>query len=201
MLVSGPWDTSLLVMIALCLIGAVGLTFSIRDEWWGRSAGSRLWNLIETGLGLFLMIVMLFTMAIQVIVRYSLAEYLFVPWTEELSRLFLVWIAFWGAATIQRSDGHIAVDVFYHLLGPTARLYVRLFGDIATLAFLTIVVWQGGLVAMSQLPIPMITVPLSSALFALSVPACGGVMIVHTVLMMMVRRRTMSIENVGPLGA
>jgi TRAP-type C4-dicarboxylate transport system permease small subunit len=194
-------EPSLLVILGVSVASAAWLTFTLRDQWWQPGIGSRLWNLIETGLGLFLMIAMLYTTTTQVIVRYGLSDYLILPWTEELSRVLLVWVAFWGAAMVQRSDGHIAVEVFYNLLGPTGRLCVRVFGDMATLAFLALVVWQGWLVAESQFPIPMITMSFSSALYALSVPVCGALMIVHTLLIVIRRRRAISIETTGTPGA
>jgi TRAP-type C4-dicarboxylate transport system permease small subunit len=187
-------DASLLVIVGVSVVSAAVLTFSIRDHWWQPAVGGRLWNVIETGLGLFLMIAMLYTTIAQVVFRYGLSEYLILPWTEEFSRLLLVWVAFWGAAMVQRHDGHIAVDVFYDLLSPTPKLYVRLFGDVAILVLLVIVVWQGWVVAESQLPIPMITLPFSSALYALSVPVCGALMIVHTLLIVIRRHRVVPTE-------
>lgn len=187
-------ETGTILLVILAVLSALGLTWTVRSQWRRAALMITIWNLLETGIGIFLVMGMLYLGTTQVIVRYALAEHLSLPWTEELARLFLVWTAFWGAARVQRSDGHLAVAVLFNLLPPSARLVARLFGDVVALAFLAVVVWQGWWSAQLRLDVSMISLALPSALFAFSVPICGAVMIVHSILLMIVRSKTRTAE-------
>jgi len=60
------------------------------------------------GFNLFLFVVLIILASLQVSFRYLFFAPL--PWTEELSRFFLVWVAFLGAASVTRRKMHILVD-------------------------------------------------------------------------------------------
>jgi TRAP-type C4-dicarboxylate transport system permease small subunit len=188
-------DLSLLFTVLVIALSTVGLTWLLSAHWRRTRGNATLWRLVETGAGLFLTVGMLFAAALQIIVRYAPAGAFALPWTEEFSRLFLVWAAFWGAAIVQRSDGHLSMAIVFDLLPLNAQTALRLFGDVVVLAFLGVVVWEGWWTAQSFLDVPTVTLGLPLAVFPFSVPVGGGLMVVHTLRVMIRRIRGQPIER------
>ncbi len=62
-------------------------------------------------------------------------------WSEELSRLLLVWVTFIGAAVICWDGTHLNVDVVFVHLGPRIRRLVRAFNSVVALVFLAVLAW------------------------------------------------------------
>ncbi len=63
------------------------------------------------------MLSMIFLVASQVLFRYVLKWS--VPWTEEIARVFFVWIIFIGVVLVEEEEGgQIAVDMFIQKLPP-----------------------------------------------------------------------------------
>ena len=56
---------------------------------------------------------------VQIVCRFVLS--LSVPWTEEVSRLLFIWLAYLGAAIGLREGTLIVIDTVPELLGPPAR--------------------------------------------------------------------------------
>ncbi|MBI3965297.1 MAG: TRAP transporter small permease [Chloroflexi bacterium] len=188
-------DLSLLVLVVLIALSTGGL---VRVLWLRRRRaedGSTLWSLVESAIGIFLVVGMLYAAAAQVIVRYLLSDYLTLAWTEELSRLLLVWAAFWGAAIVQRSDDHISMAIVFDLLPANIQLAVRLLGDLAVLTFLGVAVWYGWRTAQSVLAVPTVTLGLPVAVFAAAVPVTGVLMIGSTINLMILRIRRQPIRS------
>jgi TRAP-type C4-dicarboxylate transport system permease small subunit len=73
---------------------------------------------INVSLGVIALLVIL-----QVTFRFILNSPL--PWPEELSRLFFIYLVFIGGAFSSRSDTHIAIDLIDSML-PSARVLVVL---------------------------------------------------------------------------
>lgn len=71
--------------------------------------------------------------AIQVFSRYVLNQPLF--GSEELARLFGVWMTFLGASIAVREGSHIKVELFHQRLKPRARLVVDWIIQLFVLAF------------------------------------------------------------------
>ena len=104
---------------------------------------SRGGTLTEAFVGLFLMLCMLVSSALQVLVRYLFSDDIDIPWTEEFGRLAMIWAAFWGAAALQRADDHIRMSAVYDLLPSPLQRAVRVFGDVLVLLVLAPIVWLG----------------------------------------------------------
>jgi TRAP-type transport system small permease protein len=62
---------------------------------------------------------MLLLVNFQIICRFVLS--ISVPWTEEVSRLLFIWVAYLGAAIGAREGAQIAIDTVPELLGPPTR--------------------------------------------------------------------------------
>ncbi|SDL11545.1 TRAP transporter small permease [Halarsenatibacter silvermanii] len=100
----------------------------------------RLNSLIEkaiTGMiGLMLALVL-----IQVVARYFLGAS--TPWTSELSRYLMVWIALVGASVLSKEEKHAAVNLFKNRLPPRLRIIIEVFINILILLLLFILVLRG----------------------------------------------------------
>lgn len=100
---------------------------------------------------LVLFILLLPVAALQVIARYVLVTPL--PWTEELSRFLLVWVAFLGAASVTRRKLHITVEFLSSKLPPFAGHLVNVVTYILIIFFLAVVFW--GTIVMFRSSWPM----------------------------------------------
>jgi TRAP-type C4-dicarboxylate transport system permease small subunit len=174
-------------MIGVIAASAAALLALLRADWAPR--GRPTWRLVEHAVGLFCMLGMLYAAAVQVLVRYALADYVDLPWTEEFSRLLLVWAAMWGAAILQRSDDHISMTVVFDWLPPRGQLALRLAGDVVALAVLGVVAWFGWLTAVRQLVMSTVSLGLPISVFIAPVPLAATLMIVHGLVIIARRLR------------
>ncbi len=62
-------------------------------------------------------------------------------WTVELSRLFLLFAAFWAAGSVERVDGHFKFVALDRLFKGKCRLFVQLFTQLVLLITIGIVIW------------------------------------------------------------
>lgn len=85
---------------------------------------------------------------LQVASRYS--GLVFVPWTEELSRLLFVWVVWLGAAAASARGAHIRFDLVVNRLPCEAARWVRGIVELAAAGFLVAVAWYGWKVVRSQ---------------------------------------------------
>jgi TRAP-type transport system small permease protein len=99
-------------------------------------------------------------MAAQVAARYAFQTP--IPWSEELARFALVWLAFISAAFVAAEGRHIAVDVVSARLGVRGKLGLDCIGSFAAAGCCLVLVigsWgfvvRVGLVASPALGIPM----------------------------------------------
>lgn len=75
----------------------------------------------------------------QVGFRYLLGAPLI--WSEELAKLFLVWMVFLGAAAVAFDGRHLDVDVLFKALPPAIRTAVRWLNLAVAVAFLAAMGW------------------------------------------------------------
>jgi TRAP-type transport system small permease protein len=72
----------------------------------------------------------------QIICRFVLA--ISVPWTEEVSRLIFVWLAFLGAALGTREGALIVIDTLPEIVGPAWQTWMDPLIRIASLAVILV---------------------------------------------------------------
>jgi TRAP-type C4-dicarboxylate transport system permease small subunit len=181
----------LLVLISAC---AVVLVFSQRATWCvdGRV---RPWLLVEDLVGYLLFMGMFVASTVQIVIRYGLSDVITAPWTEEFSRLVLVWLALWGAAAVQRTDDHIHMTVVFDLLPAKAHRWVRVAGDVIILAALAPVVWYGWHTAQSLDIMYTIALGVPLSVFAYPVPVGGALMMLHTLRLIVLRVQDRSVVS------
>lgn len=77
---------------------------------------------------------------LQVVSRYMDAGF---EWTEELARLDLIYLTFFGAIVASQRGEHLRIEILVNALTPRWRHAVRIAVDLASIAVLMVVVWQG----------------------------------------------------------
>ena len=98
-------------------------------------------ELIETNISVYLLVMMSFIVILQVFSRY-LFNYSFV-WAEELVRYLMIWMVMIGATVVQSKNDHIRIDFFPRLASPRSRRIMDTFFRLCTLMFLAIITIKG----------------------------------------------------------
>jgi TRAP-type transport system small permease protein len=89
----------------------------------------------------FLLVTMVALTLLQVVTRYGLHAGF--EWTEELARLDLVYLTFFGSIVAWQRREHLRIETVVHALSAPARRWLRIAVDLASMAVLAVVVWQG----------------------------------------------------------
>lgn len=71
-------------------------------------------------------------------------------WTEELSRLLLIWVTFLGAALCFAKRQHLGLDYFANLLDPQAHKWLRIIVEAIVVLFAAVVLVQGGIILVRE---------------------------------------------------
>jgi len=83
---------------------------------------------------IFMMAVMSVIVIIQVYLRYVVKGSF--PWSEELARYLMAWVAFLGSSLGIETGAHVGVELFVNLLPKRLRIGVKVIIKLAMLAFL-----------------------------------------------------------------
>lgn len=87
---------------------------------------------VEGALSTLLVLSVLTLVVFQVVTRYVLARPL--PWTEELARFALIWLAFIGGSWVAFRGTHVAVVLGQRLLGARSKVAVEVTAGLLSLA-------------------------------------------------------------------
>jgi len=113
--------------------------------------------------------------ALGVFFRFVLNNSL--PWTEEVAKFVMVWLAFIGAPVVLKEGGHIAIDVIPTRLpsplGPILMMLIQL----VVMVVLAVLVFQGWALAWNALPQIATTVDVSLFYIFLAVPIGSALML------------------------
>ena len=78
---------------------------------------------------------------LQVVFRFVLQDP--VAWLDEFAGLIFAWMTLIGAASVQRNDSHMSVDVFARLMPVPAQTLLFALRILAMLGVLALLFWQG----------------------------------------------------------
>ena len=121
--------------------------------------------------------VMLLLVFAQVITRYVFG---FTPeFGEELARYLFVWVVFLTMPLVAKSGGHMCIETLTSRVHGATLKTLRILADMVSLAFLTIMVWQGSLMVdrMGFQTSPALEVPMSYVYIV--IPFGCGVMLLY----------------------
>lgn len=101
----------------------------------------KIFDLIDHGtrvLSIIFLLVLVIGVFGNVLFRYVFS--LPIRWTEEICTLLLVWIVFLGAASLQKMEGHITIDIIYLRCSSKVRKAMEIFGRIFTIGILAFLI-------------------------------------------------------------
>ncbi len=88
---------------------------------------------IANGFEVVLISLMSIDILLGVFFRYMLVKPL--PWSEDLGRYLMVWIALFGVGVVMQNKAHVAVTIFVEGMPPRVRLALFLISKILVLGF------------------------------------------------------------------
>jgi TRAP-type transport system small permease protein len=134
----------------------------------------------------------LLLVAVQIVCRFVLS--LSVPWTEEVSRLVFVWLAFIGASLGVREGSMIVIDTLPLAIGPP---WQRVMGPLVHLVSIAIIafLFHGSLILVESVwPTTLSTVDwISNGWIYLAFTTSFGLMLLYSVRPLL--------QSIGLLGA
>lgn len=116
---------------------------------------------------------------LQVFCRYVLNAPL--TWPEELAVLTFGWMIFLGAALVQGSDSHIAIDTLRRRAGPRLARALDLVRHVAIGIAAVVLIWQGIGLASRTVQLAYPAMGISRAFLYGAVPVCFALLLVNLV--------------------
>lgn len=103
------------------------------------------------------------------------------PWSEEIARYLMVWVAMLAMSSAMKRGQHIGLTFLVNRLGPRGQKVIRLFGNLAILGFFGVLFVKGIDMTIFVAPqrSPSTNIPMWIPYMA--VPAGGFLMVVQTV--------------------
>ncbi len=139
----------------------------------------RISNFLEriTGyVSMALVATMLAVVMIQVVLRFFRAS---VPWSEELSRMLLIWIGMLGAGIAAKEGLHVGVDFVVSLLPKTIQRIISILINTVLIAFLVFFAKQGFNSAVAAKRVLATTMPMNMFVPKLALPVGALLMMVY----------------------
>jgi len=112
-------------------------------------------------------------------VFFRFVVFLALPWTEELARYLMIWMAMLGAPLALRMDRHIGVGIVLERLPRRARLWITLATCLTTMAFMGVIGWQGYVLCTRNLTQVSPAMQLPMVLTYASIPVGGVCMLLE----------------------
>ena len=127
--------------------------------------------------------------------RYALNAPL--SWTEQVCRIFFVWMTFLGAAVLYRERLHVAIDMFVLMLPRPARIAVLWIVEGLILVFNLVLLTYGTKLSVDTLGQTFGALDISPATFYFAAPVAGAMMILFFVELLVVPSRRMALDKIG----
>lgn len=131
--------------------------------------------------------------ALGVFFRFVLNNSL--PWTEEVAKFVMVWLAFIGAPVVLKEGGHIAIDFIPTRLPSALGHALLMVIQVIVMVVLAVLVYQGWALAWNALPQVAATVEVSLFYIFLAVPIGSALML--TVALELMLRQAVAIRSPG----
>ena len=149
-------------------------------------------NRVVDGLAIALFAGILVLVNVQIVCRFVLS--LSVPWTEEVSRLLFIWLAYTGAAIGVREGSLIVIDTLPQMLGAGARKVIAPLVRLCSIAVILILLAGSVPLVRSVWPTTLATVDwISNGWAYLAFTASFGLMTLYSIAPLfagVVRRRS-----------
>jgi TRAP-type C4-dicarboxylate transport system permease small subunit len=137
-------------------------------------------EVVSQAITAFLMMFMVFLTLLQVVSRYAFEASF--PWTEELARLDLIYLTFFGSIVAFQCRAHLRVEVLVHAFPHGLRKWLGVLVDLASMLVLGVVVWQGVPLLIKFWPLLSAALQWPTTVFYFPVVFCCLVLLVYTAL-------------------
>lgn len=127
--------------------------------------------------------------------RYALNAPL--SWTEQVCRIFFVWMTFLGAAVLYRERLHVAIDMFVLMLPRPARMAVLWFVEGLILVFSLVLLVYGAKLSVDTLDQTFGALDISPATFYFAAPVAGAMMILFFFELLLTPARRVALDKIG----
>ena len=154
-----------------------------------------MFSLLEKAVALAISGALLLTILLQVTDRFLFGGALQLGWTEEIARILLLWLTFWGAILVQREDSHIRLEIVVRILPDRARAHAFVLIDLAILAFLLVVILSGVPYGLHEMELSLPGTGLPRSVFVLAVIVGSLLMAVHVLRNLLVKMRDLRSTN------
>ena len=103
-------------------------------------------------------------------------------WATEFSCYIFVWTTMLGSALASRHLMHIGVDILVNMMKGKVKKIVMIVANVIAMLVLILFVVSGVIYVVQQIPHSAITLPVSLAVFYVSLPFCGLIMLYYTLV-------------------
>lgn len=93
-----------------------------------------------------------------------------IGWTEELARILMIWMVFFGSSAAVKRNEHIKIEVFLNRLSDKWRNYLGKITGVIVGVLLIVLIYQGTLLTFKMASIPTVTLPISWSFVYSAVP-------------------------------
>ncbi|HUL00679.1 MAG TPA: TRAP transporter small permease [Nitrospirota bacterium] len=129
----------------------------------------------------FLLAVIVLIVFCNVLSRYVINASL--AWSEEISRMMFIWLAFLGAITAYVNNEHLRLDIFIKIFPNKTSQFLTLVADIVVFLALTVCLKGGIDMTVDSFESGWVSsaVPVPYGYVYLAVPVCAGLMLVESI--------------------
>jgi TRAP-type C4-dicarboxylate transport system permease small subunit len=134
-------------------------------------------GLLEEWAGMILLALMAIVVNLEIFARYVFDRPFI--WTEEVTRLTLVWLTFIAVPALIRRGGDMAINTFTDMLPPSPRRWAHVFRDVLMLLVYALVAWQAFRLARAVAGMPLVVTDWPTALLAWPLVIGSALVILH----------------------
>ena len=138
----------------------------------------------EEWCGILLLVIMAIVVNMEIFARYLFGHPFL--WTEEVTRLILVWLTFIAVPALIRKGGDMAINTFIELLPGGLLRWIHIFRDVLMILVYALIAWEGYRLAEAVQGMPLVVTDWPTALLAYPL-LIGGVMVLLHVSVRLLR--------------
>jgi TRAP-type transport system small permease protein len=135
----------------------------------------------EIAVALVIAVALPLVLLVQMTDRFVFSGSLQLAWTEEVARILMVWLTFWGAALVQREDSHIRLELVHSYLPSVIRTSLLIVIDFAVLGFVIVIVAVGSAYALHEWDLALPATGLPRSILVIPVVVGSLLMVLHLI--------------------
>ena len=154
---------------------------------------------VEELVAMALITIMAFVVNLEIFARYVFGRPFI--WSEEVTRLTLVWMTFIAVPAMIRRGGDMVVDTFVNMLPQALRRWAHACRDVLMIVVYAIVAWEGYRLGIAVSGMPLVVTDWPSSLLAWPLVLGGVLVILHVSLRLLRTALTIRQHRVVRLGS